>query len=220
MHDNQDRLVGPLRCGWLAHPRRTPSAARVRAWLGTALQVPAGDLVLSRDAHCRPQLGGAQAAFDANWSHSGDHLLVVLGSDVQVGVDLEHVRPRPHALDLARRYYAPEEADWVAGLAGEGRERAFLRLWCAKEALLKAHGRGLAFGLHRLRFIDSPGGLSLVDCDPRLGRPADWQVRELSPGTGYIAAAAWRPLRRDSGPRAATGTGAAVGGVAGRGQRP
>lgn len=194
MHDDEDRTVGPLRWGWLPHPPRSPSDARVRGWLGAALGVPPDGLVLTRDAHCRPQLGGAQAAYDANWSHSGGHLLVVLGGGVQVGVDLEHLRPRPHALELARRYYAPEEAAWLAGLAGEARERAFLRLWCTKEAVLKAHGRGLAFGLHRLRFVDGDGGLWLVDCDPRLGLPAQWQVRELAPGDGYIAAAAWRPL--------------------------
>ena len=78
------------------------------------------------------------------------------------------------------------------------RDHAFLRLWCAKEAVLKAHGHGVSFGLHRLRFGEEGhgyqhGNLRLVECDPELGEPAQWQLRELQPAPGYLGALAWRP---------------------------
>jgi len=72
------------------------------------------------------------------------------------------------------------------------RDEAFLRLWCAKEAVLKAHGRGLAFGLDKLAFAQGDGALVLVACDRALGAPADWQLREFIPQPGYRAALAWR----------------------------
>ena len=114
-----------------------------------------------------------------------------------LGVDLERWRPRPRALELAARYFAPGETRRLRALPADAREAAFLRLWCAKEALLKAHGRGLAFGLHRLEFsgmddaADAP--LRLVACDPALGEPGRWQLHEWEPQPGYRAALAWRP---------------------------
>ena len=86
------------------------------------------------------------------------------------------------------------------------RDHAFLRLWCAKEAVLKAHGHGISFGLDRLRFEDEGGGLRLVACDPALGAPEDWSLQELQPAPDYLGALAWRPGAR-AGSAAATPTG-------------
>ena len=61
--------------------------------------------------------------------------------------------------------------------------------------MLKAHGRGLAFGLHRLEFAERDGALALVDCDPELGEPADWSLYAFEPAAGYLATFAWYPLR-------------------------
>ena len=50
---------------------------------------------------------GALAAHDVGWSHSGDALLLATGPQVQLGVDVERLRPRPRALELAERFFAP-----------------------------------------------------------------------------------------------------------------
>lgn len=177
---------------WLPLPRGRPAAPVARAWLAPLLGSAADALPIGRDGRGRPRLDEPFSQWDCNWSHSGDGLLVALGERLQVGIDLEWRRPRPRALELARRFFRGSEADWLAGLPGPERELAFLRLWCAKEALLKAHGRGLAFGLDRLGFADTPEGLRLIDCDPALGRPADWTLQELLPAPGYLGALAWR----------------------------
>ena len=99
--------------------------------------------------------------------------------------------------EVIRRFFHPEEIAWLDALDDSGCEQWFFRVWCAKEALLKAHGRGLAFGLHRLEFsgmddaADAP--LRLVACDPALGEPGRWQLHEWEPQPGYRAALAWRP---------------------------
>ena len=95
------------------------------------------------------------------------------------------------------RFFAPGEAGRLQALAPERRELAFLRLWCAKEAVLKAHGQGLSFGLHRLEFIpdgdDEHAPLRLLASDPELGAASDWQLHEWIPAPGYLAALAWHP---------------------------
>lgn len=186
------RAAPPPRWAWLAHRPGAAAEPLARAWLATQLNCPVERLPLSRDALGRPRLHPPLAAYDTNWSHSGEGLLLALGRDVELGIDLERERPRPRALALAKRYFAAIEAAWLQAHAGAGRDRAFLRLWCAKEAVLKAHGRGLGFGLDKLAFEDRDGALVLIACDPALGAPADWQLREFAPQPGYRAALAWR----------------------------
>ncbi len=163
----------------------------MRRWLAGPLQASAQALSLERDARGRPTLGTPHARTDVSWSHSGDGLLMARGEDVRVGTDLERVRPRPRALELAQRFFAADEARQLAALAAPTREQAFLRLWCAKEAVLKAHGHGLAFGLDRLVFATDGNDWTLVDCDPALGVATDWSLHHFQPAPGYLAAVAW-----------------------------
>jgi 4'-phosphopantetheinyl transferase len=182
----------PVRHAWHAHPHGAPAEPVVREWLATQLHCAPADVALVRDVLGRPRLSASHARFDVNWSHSGDGLLIALGEGVAVGADLERVRPRPRALDIARRFLAPSEADWLASLPEDDRGLAFIRLWCAKEAVLKAHGRGLAFGLDKLAFTDLDGRLTLTACDRTLGTPEAWSLHEFEPQPGYRAALAWR----------------------------
>ncbi len=192
----------------------------MRDWLGAVWGLPPETLALHRDAYGRPHLGGGTHHVDVNWSHSGDWLIAACiegmaiegmaiedmpGKDpqaggVRVGIDIERLRPRPKALALARRFFAPEEIAWLNAIADDiaddpaALDRAFTRLWCAKEAVLKAHGRGLSFGLHRLRFApgDDAAAPQLVACDPALGAAAEWRLEAWSPAPGYLATLAWR----------------------------
>lgn len=183
---------------WLHWHGDAHAETLARAWLAPQLDCAADAIPLQRDLHGRPRLGPPFDGRDVGWSHSGEGLLVACASGLVLGIDLERERPRPRAMELARRFFQPEEACWLGSQPdATARERAFLRLWCAKEAVLKAHGRGLAFGLHRLGFTDGADGLQLVDCDPALGHPSDWRLKEFTPHPGYRAALAWRPLTAD-----------------------
>ena len=185
-------FLSPPRWAW--HPHRAGVAAETiaRAWLAHQLDCTAEQLPLSRDDFGRPRLHASLATCDTSWSHSGDGLLVALGRDMDVGIDLERLRPRPRALAVAERYFTAAELAWLQWQESDVRDEAFLRLWCAKEAVLKAHGRGLVFGLDKLAFAQGDGVLALVACDPALGTPADWQLLEFIPQPGYRAALAWR----------------------------
>lgn len=185
---------GAVRWSWHPHLPRQPGEPLARAWLAAQLGRDVDALPLTRDARGRPRLDGDLARWDCNWSHSGDGLLVALGEDVRVGIDLERLRPRARALELAERFFTAGELAWLHAMPSTAvRDHAFLRLWCAKEAVLKAHGHGISFGLDRLRFDEFDGRLQLVECDRALGQPQDWDLQELHPAPGYIGALAWRP---------------------------
>lgn len=185
---SSDLILGPVRLARLPHAggRGEPAA---RAWLGACLGVAPQALELARDAQGRPALG--LPGHDCNWSHSGAHLVVALAVGARVGVDVEVRRVRPKALEIARRYFHPQEAAVLAGLPAPQRDAAFLRLWCAKEAVLKGHGRGLAFGLDRFRIAGFEGDapLHVAQADAALG--GDWTLHALE-WADALAVVAWR----------------------------
>ncbi len=191
--------LGPVRCAWWPYHRGDDAEARVRAWLGDLWALPPGALAIARDAHGRPYLQAGTHRVDLNWSHSGERLMAVCAERMKVGVDIELLRPRPSALALARRFFDDREAAWLATLADDPArlQIAFTRLWCAKEAVLKAHGRGLSFGLEKLRFaMDLDDLPQLIACDPALGLHGDWRLHAWASAPGYWATVAWRPEDR------------------------
>lgn len=187
IHESDD---GAVRWTGLAHAHGQPAEPEARRWLATQLRDP--DLSLWRDERQRPHLSPPHQDYDCNWSHSGERLLVALAPRARVGVDLERLQRRPRAIQIAQRYFTAAETAWLA--AHPDLDRAFLRLWCAKEAVLKAHGKGLSFGLEKLVFAENSGELQLIRCDFALGQPQEWTLREWTPLPGYHAALAWRPV--------------------------
>lgn len=183
--------LGPVRWVQMRQPAGVPAEGLAHAWLSAELG--GAEASLARDAHGRPRLQRSGAAHDVSWSHSGERLLVALGDGVRIGADLERLRPRPRAIELARRFFDTDESAWLEAQPEAARELAFVRLWCAKEAVLKAHGRGIAFGLHRFRIAERDGAMVLVSADPALGAVHDWTLREFEPEPGYRAALAWHP---------------------------
>lgn len=183
---------GPVTWTLVTQPVATPAEQLAQDWLAAQLGIERDTLALARDAHGRPRLAPPLAGRDVSWSHSGDRLLLALAEGVDVGADLERLRPRARVLEVAQRFFAPSESAWLHAQDAGIRDLAFVRLWCAKEAVLKAHGRGIAFGLHRFEVGERDGAMQVLDADPGLGPVARWSLREFEPLPGYRAALAWR----------------------------
>lgn len=165
---------------------RAPLLGLLARYLGGV----AADIQLTVGAHGRPRIEPTpDSQLDFNWSHSGNRAAVALARHVAPGIDLEWLRPRANVLPLARRFFHAEEVAGLVARPAAERSAAFLELWTAKEAVLKATGRGIAFGLHRLR-VSNDGALRLAWLD---GDDATaWQLQRLQLDAGYVAALAWR----------------------------
>jgi 4'-phosphopantetheinyl transferase len=191
-HDGE-WMFGPVRVWLRPHRPGQRGEPQARELLGQALALAPEALPLTRDERSRPWFLPPLAHLGTGWSHSGTQLLVGLGERMRLGVDLERLHPRPRMREVAQRFFHPDEAAWLATLGDEAYAEWFFRVWCAKEALLKAHGHGLSFGLHRLRFAERDGALALVWCDPALGEAAHWHLHEWMATPDYRAALAWYP---------------------------
>lgn len=72
-----------------------------------------------------------------NLAHGGDFVVLAV-DNASVGVDLEKIRPFPKK--VASRIFSPAEQEYVAKRGDLG----FYKLWCAKEAVMKAEGLGFS----------------------------------------------------------------------------
>lgn len=97
--------------------RLTPSPGALRRVLAVYLQERPERIRLERGAHGKPRLAGVATPLEFNLSHSGEIALVVVSGELEVGVDVEWVRPR--------------------------REEAFYWSWVCQEAHVKCLGIGL-----------------------------------------------------------------------------
>jgi 4'-phosphopantetheinyl transferase len=127
------------------------------------------------DPFGKPMLADGALAF--NVTHSGTLALVAISRDGPVGVDVELHDARRDVVALARRFFTGDEA----ALVGAEPTR-FWRLWCRKEAWLKARGSGLSF--------------PLSDVDVR-GDVPGWFIADLDVAAGYSAAVAREGPRGD-----------------------
>ena len=176
---------------WCLDYRREQRRAPLLDILGVYLGIDAGEVALVDGEFGRPALSSRHgASLDFNWSHSGERALVALARGAAPGVDIERVRERPRAMQVADRYFLPAETAALAALPASARSAGFLRLWTAKEAVLKALGRGIAFGLEHLEIAGDEMTPTLVRLEGE--DPTQWQLRRLEVGPGYLGALAWR----------------------------
>ncbi|HEY4144725.1 4'-phosphopantetheinyl transferase family protein [Pinirhizobacter sp.] len=168
----------------------------VLPWLGAYLGVSPADLRLGHGPFGKPALEGEHSRLSFSWSHTGEVALLGVAWELpELGVDIERDRPRPRLLDIAGRYFAVGETAWLAAQPPEDRQAAFLRLWTAKEAVLKAHGQGLSYGLHRVGFTWS-GGPAASGFEGELAPASRWSLAEPAIGPGLHAHVAWSDAQR------------------------
>ena len=96
-----------------------------------------------------------------NASHSGNMAMLIfsMGENgiADVGCDIEKIRPRNER--LYKRYFTPEEVDYIEN-QGTERNTAFIRIWTLKEAFLKTLDTGLTVPLNSFS-IKLSDGLSI-----------------------------------------------------------
>jgi 4'-phosphopantetheinyl transferase len=180
----------------------SPSAASkpdhmhtLRSLLAGYLDCDAATLRIERDVHGKPFVAApSDQQIEFNLAHSADALTVALSLAQPLGVDIETTQRSRPWLDLAQRFFTPAECAALTALPGESLAAAFVQLWSCKEAVLKALGRGIAFGLERLDFsLDNEGRVTRLHAiAAEAGTPEQWRLAQLVPAPNLVGALAWR----------------------------
>ncbi len=191
--------------GRLVFARDRESYVRAHALLRRTLAgygpTPPAALAFSRGGHGRPELLGEPPAAPLRFSLSHTAGLaacaVTLGLDV--GLDVECVRPQANLAALAESTLAAAELRTLMDLPPERQDGHFYALWTLKEAYAKARGFGLALPLTAAAFhLDDPAASIVFAPAAALGDTADaWQFGLFWPTAEHVAAVA---VRRGAGP--------------------
>jgi len=132
--------------------RRAEDAARyvaargaLRRVLGDALGRPPAALAFAVGPYGKPRLAPPDDRADLafNVAHCEGVALIALARGAEIGVDVERIRPGVEVDRLAARLFSSAERRQLAALPPEAAYEAFFALWAAKEAVVKALGRGL-----------------------------------------------------------------------------
>lgn len=89
---------------------------------------------------------GATEGYPFNLSHSGKYALCSIGPKKEkVGCDVETIKDLRK--NVARRFFCPEEYEYIMSREGEECTNLYYRYWVLKESFMKATRRGMALGM-------------------------------------------------------------------------
>ncbi len=166
--------------------------ALVRTVLSRYVSIHPEDWIFSANAYGRPEIVNAQArdaCVSFNISHT--HSLIVLGvtRNRALGVDVENVRAREVSIDIADRYFAPQEVADLTATPPHEQQYRFFEYWTFKEAYIKARGMGLSLPLDKFSFHFPDDHAVDIEIHPELDDdPARWQFWQLHPAPDYLVA--------------------------------
>ena len=134
-------------------------------------------------------IAGAQAErLEFNCSHSDEMALISLARETPVGIDIENMERRLDREGIARRWFTEQEqAAWT--LARQS-SLAFFKIWTRKEAVLKAHGGGLAAGLDKFSVAAGMGEIGVLWPPLIAWEGGTFAVYGIDPGEGLAGALA------------------------------
>jgi len=165
---------------------------RLRHLLARYLGLAPVGLQFSYSPYGKPALqleSAGQLCF--NLSHSQGLALFAFARQVNIGVDLEHLRADFNHMELAEHFFSAKERAELSTVPLAMRSRAFFLCWTRKEAFIKAHGEGLSLPLDRFDVSLRPGEPArLVATRAGLEAPDQWSLFNLEPEPDYLAALA------------------------------
>ena len=126
--------------------------AALRAILCRQIGCPNESLAFEAAKHGKPfaLVNGLPASISFNVSHSGTHGLIAVAAKGRLGVDVEERAPRRNLENLIEGVFSPREKAELESLEGCQQLHKFFRFWTIKEALVKAHGKGLSMKVAEL----------------------------------------------------------------------
>jgi len=170
----------------------TLARGMARELLGRCLDVAPGAVQFECNECGKPRLAAVSDHFAIrfNIAHSHGAALCGITSGVELGVDLERIRPDFATAAIAQRFFAPAEAAILSRLPETRQTRAFFECWTRKEAYLKARGLGLSLPLASFEVAFGPGASPAVlraTDDP--GASRRWTLLPLEPWPDFVGAA-------------------------------
>lgn len=171
------------------------SRVLLRRELSARLDCPPGEVAFDVRPSGKPEVRRANDA-RPDWrfslSHTGPHIALAFALGADLGIDIERRDRSVDPLQIARRYFTPQESAALEAAPDAERLRWFYAGWTRKEAIVKARGLTMAESLTTLSVDLDPDRLAPAYKDAEaVASRARCRVVSLQPeGTGLILALA------------------------------
>ena len=156
-----------------------------RRILAKYLSIDPRSIEFKKGVHGKPELVDQKLFF--NISHSADRLLLAVSAENDLGVDIELIKQRGNLSALVGRCFADEEQQHWLALPNTNKLEFFYRLWVAKEAFVKAIGRGIVLGMSNC-VLCLPGLDGFCAVPEEYGAAESWSLNFLNVDSDYLAA--------------------------------
>ena len=188
---SRDELERAARFRFPIHRDRFVARRSVlRLLLAGYLRLPPADVRITYTEYGKPVLAPGHTT-DVRFNlSSSDHLaLYAFARGLNLGVDVERIRPGIPEESVAERFFAPAEVAALRALPQSHQPAAFFDCWARKEAYVKAQGMGLSLALDSFEVSFGDGGparlLRTVHDPQEAGR---WTMQALDPAPGFAGA--------------------------------
>jgi phosphopantetheinyl transferase len=150
-----------------------------------------------RDLKIQHTLDSPPKSLDApsvqlSFSSAGPTVVAAAASQYAIGIDVEKLRTVVDPVGLSARFFTPHEAETIALLSKDAQNLAFLHYWTAKEAGLKAIGKGIVSGLNSF-VVDFDDKNYVIDFASESETIRPWTLHYLDFLPHHIVAFVHRP---------------------------
>ena len=166
------RAVDKRRHEWLLGRAVAKDAVRRLVEEHAGVSLAPSEIEIRPDAYGRPEAVGPfaarlgiQPAISISHSHGTAAALATLCPGQLVGIDLENLARRRE--DFEALAFRPDERRMLAAMPRESRQEWALRMWCAKEAVAKALGRGFSIGIQAFHITSAETGGGVLQLELR-----------------------------------------------------
>ena len=169
----------------------------LRHLLGAYLELQPSAIQFEIAEHGKPHLGAYLAGSNLNFnmSHSGEIALIGFCRGIELGIDVEQVKPWPDMLKLAARYFSLHEQAQLAQVPQDQIASAFFKCWTCKEAFIKNLGDGLYYPLDLFDVNLHPNQPArLLNIASDLCEASHWQLVSFPVAEEYLGALAVRGM--------------------------
>jgi 4'-phosphopantetheinyl transferase len=166
--------------------RFVASYGMLRSILSQTVGQPPHAIRINRTEHGKPYLADyPRVSF--NLSHTGNTMVIAIGRNCRLGIDIETRKPRANLPALVAKCFSEVEAAWWYGLPDIDKNREFYRFWTRKEAFVKATGRGIGLGLHHC-VVNPENPATWLSVPPSYGPASAWHIQDIDLGEEVCSA--------------------------------
>jgi 4'-phosphopantetheinyl transferase len=154
--------------------------------LASYLHCNSHQVILIKGERGKPAIHYPVTTLQFNLSHSENEVIIALHANLPLGVDIEMIKNK-YEEKIAERFFSQAEQKELHDCLPEDRIPAFYYLWSAKEALIKATGKGLHLPLNQFS-VKLNTVVQLVRLET-----TDWLVISLNERAAFKSAIACHP---------------------------